>query len=78
MKMLAEYLDMAMKFEAMAAQENDPTLKADFEKQAAAYRSSLKNEPRNTASNARPTKRPDTNRAAPTGAYCRYWNWLHR
>jgi ABC-type Zn uptake system ZnuABC Zn-binding protein ZnuA len=38
MKMLAEYLDTAIKFEQMAAQEKDPKLKADFEKQAAAYR----------------------------------------
>jgi hypothetical protein len=38
MKMLAEYLDTAMKFERMAAAEKDPNLKADFEKQAAAYR----------------------------------------
>ena len=38
MKMLAEYFDMAMKFEQMAAAERDPTLKASFEKQAAAYR----------------------------------------
>jgi ABC-type Zn uptake system ZnuABC Zn-binding protein ZnuA len=37
MKMLAEYLDTAIKFEQMAA-EKDPKLKADFEKQAAAYR----------------------------------------
>jgi hypothetical protein len=38
MKMLAEYLDSALKFEQMAADEKDPKLKADFEKQAAAYR----------------------------------------
>jgi hypothetical protein len=38
MKMLAEYLDMAIKFERMAAFENDGNLKAQFEKQAAAYR----------------------------------------
>jgi ABC-type Zn uptake system ZnuABC Zn-binding protein ZnuA len=38
MKMLAEYLDSALKFEQMAAHEKDPKLKADFEKQAAAYR----------------------------------------
>jgi hypothetical protein len=37
-KMLAEYLDTAIKFEQMAAAENDPKLKADFEKQAASYR----------------------------------------
>jgi len=36
--MLAEYLDTALKFEQMAAAEKDPTLKADFERQAAAYR----------------------------------------
>jgi len=38
MKMLAEYLDTAIKFEQMAAHENDPKLKAKFEKQAASYR----------------------------------------
>ena len=38
MKMLAEYLDMAIKFEQMASHENDPKLKAEFEKQAATYR----------------------------------------
>ena len=38
MKMLAEYLDTAIKFEQMAAAEKDPNLKADFERQAAAYR----------------------------------------
>jgi hypothetical protein len=38
MKMLAEYLDNATKFERMAARESDPTLKAEFEKQAKAYR----------------------------------------
>jgi hypothetical protein len=38
MKMLAEYLEHALSFERMAAEENDPKLKADFEKQAAAYR----------------------------------------
>ena len=36
--MLAEYLESAVKFEQMAAHEKDPKLKADFEKQAAAYR----------------------------------------
>lgn len=38
MKMLAEYLEHATKFERMAANEKNPKLKADFEKQAAAYR----------------------------------------
>jgi hypothetical protein len=38
MKMLAEHLDTAMKFEQMAAVEKDPKIRADFEKQAAAYR----------------------------------------
>jgi hypothetical protein len=32
MKMLAEYLDTAMKFEQTAALEHDPKLKAEFEK----------------------------------------------
>jgi hypothetical protein len=35
---IADHLDAAMKFEQMAAQENDSKLKAQFEKQAAAYR----------------------------------------
>jgi hypothetical protein len=38
MKMLAEYLDTAIKFEQMATHEKDPKLKAQFEQQAAAYR----------------------------------------
>jgi hypothetical protein len=38
MKMLAEYFETATKFEQMAAHEIDPKLKAEFEKQAAAYR----------------------------------------
>jgi hypothetical protein len=38
MKMLAEYLDTAIKFEQMAAHEKDRKLKAQFEKQAASYR----------------------------------------
>jgi hypothetical protein len=38
MKMLAEYLEAALKFERMAAAETDPELKAHFEKQAQAYR----------------------------------------
>jgi hypothetical protein len=36
--MLAEYLEKAIAFERMAADENDTKLKADLEKQAAAYR----------------------------------------
>jgi hypothetical protein len=31
MKMLAEYFDTATRFEQMAAQENDPKLKVEFE-----------------------------------------------
>jgi hypothetical protein len=38
MKMLAEYLEYATKFERMATAEKNPKLKADFERQAAAYR----------------------------------------
>ena len=38
MKMLAEYLEKAIAFERMAADEKDTKLKADLEKQAAAYR----------------------------------------
>jgi hypothetical protein len=38
MKMVAEYLERAIEFEAMAAGEKDAKLKADLEKQAAAYR----------------------------------------
>ena len=38
MKMLAEYLDTAIKFEQMAAAEKDPKLKAELERQAASYR----------------------------------------
>jgi hypothetical protein len=38
MKMLAEYLENAIKFEQMAAEEKDAKLKAQFEKQDFAYR----------------------------------------
>jgi hypothetical protein len=38
MKMLAEYLESAIKFEKMASEEKDASLKAHFEKQATAYR----------------------------------------
>ena len=38
MKMLAEYLEHALNFERMAAEEKNPEIKAVFEKQAAAYR----------------------------------------
>ena len=37
MKMVAEYLEKALDFEQLAA-ENDPKLKADLTKQAEAYR----------------------------------------
>jgi hypothetical protein len=36
--MIAEYLENAFKFEQLASEETNPSLKADFEKQAAAYR----------------------------------------
>ena len=38
MKMVAEYLDHALQFEKMAAEETNSELRASFEKQAAAYR----------------------------------------
>ena len=38
MKMLAEYLENAIKFDQMAAEEKDVKLKEHFQKQAAAYR----------------------------------------
>jgi hypothetical protein len=38
MKMLAEYVENAIKFEKMAAEERDAKLKEYFEKQAVAYR----------------------------------------
>jgi hypothetical protein len=37
-KLLNEYLDHALTFERMAAQESNPELKAQFEQQAEAYR----------------------------------------
>ena len=37
-KMIAEYLEHALNFERMAADEKNPEIKAVFEKQAAAYR----------------------------------------
>ncbi len=36
--MIAEYLENAQKFERMAADEENPKIKAQFEKQAQAYR----------------------------------------
>ena len=38
MKMLAEYLENAINFEKMEADEKDPKLRERFAKQAAAYR----------------------------------------
>jgi hypothetical protein len=38
MKLLTEYLEHALAFERMAAQENNPEIRAQFEQQAAAYR----------------------------------------
>ena len=38
MKMLAEYLEKAITFEQLAAQEKDDVLRACLEKQAVAYR----------------------------------------
>jgi hypothetical protein len=38
MKMIAEYLEHALSFERMAADENNPQIKGVFEKQAASYR----------------------------------------
>jgi len=38
MKMLAEYVENAIKFEELAAEEKDAKLKDHFEKQGAAYR----------------------------------------
>jgi hypothetical protein len=37
-KMLAEYQEHALEFEHMAANEKDPQVKAQLERQAAAYR----------------------------------------
>jgi hypothetical protein len=37
MKLITEYLEDAVRFERMAAEEKDPHLKADLEKQAVAY-----------------------------------------
>ena len=38
MNLIAKYLDIAIKFERMAAQESPSKLKESFEKQAAAHR----------------------------------------
>ena len=38
MRMIAEYLENALKFERLAAEESDPKMKTEFEKQAVAYR----------------------------------------
>jgi hypothetical protein len=37
-KMIAEYLEHALQFERLAAEEPNPDLKAELAKQAAAYR----------------------------------------
>jgi hypothetical protein len=37
MKMIAEYVEHAIRFEQMAKEEQNPQLKADLEKQAEAY-----------------------------------------
>jgi hypothetical protein len=38
MKLLTEYIEHALTFERMAAQENNPVIRAQFESQATAYR----------------------------------------
>ena len=38
MKMIAEYLEHALQFERLAAEEPNPDLRAQLAKQAAAYR----------------------------------------
>jgi hypothetical protein len=38
MRMVAEYLERVVQFEAMAAEATDPVLKESFREQAAAYR----------------------------------------
>jgi hypothetical protein len=38
MKLLTEYLEHALTFERMAAEETNPDVRAQFERQAAAYR----------------------------------------
>jgi hypothetical protein len=38
MKLITEYLEHALQFERLAAEESNPELKAQFENQAAAYR----------------------------------------
>jgi len=38
MKLLTEYLEHALTFERMAAEETNPEVRAQFEQQAAAYR----------------------------------------
>jgi hypothetical protein len=37
-KLIAEYLEHALQFERLAADENDPTLKTQFQQRALAYR----------------------------------------
>jgi hypothetical protein len=38
MRLLTEYLEHALSFERMAAQETNPKVRAQFEKRASAYR----------------------------------------
>lgn len=59
MKMVAEHLDMAMKFERLAAHETDPIVRALFEKQAAAYRKLAEKRAKEFGLNAPPERLAD-------------------
>jgi len=52
MKMVAEYVEHALSFERMAANEKDPELRAAFENQAAAYRQLAKERAENLGAGA--------------------------
>jgi len=64
MKMLAEYLENAIRFEKMAAEESDPKLKADFEKQAASYRKLAEKRAKGRSTGSRFRRRPKAKPAA--------------
>jgi hypothetical protein len=49
MKMLTEYLERALEFEALADREEDEAFKAELQKQAAAYRKLAESAPSNMA-----------------------------
>ena len=67
MKLIAEYLDIAIKFECLAAVEPPSKLKESFEKQAAAYRKLAAKRARKLGIPERPGSISHIARAIPVG-----------